>query len=480
MSPWKPHSPWQRVSRAIAIVAWAGISFAGILLHAQTEAVPDPSAPPAAPPAQTAPVVPATQAPTTPTQSAVTQPPDSAVSTYSNSAVSAAGPVPVAGPGSGYNTGPDLGDRLNSSSTANRLPFRVTAALGEVYDNNIFATRHKVDDFITRIAVTGEVQSGKLTKEGQAYVVNEDGNYVDLIYSPTLHLYATHSHENGVDQNVDLLYAHRFSKLTLSVEQIYSKTQQTDASIGGLYVTDLFRTTLKANYVWSDKLDLVSQFNQEFLSYDEPAFSDSREWSDNLYALYHVDDRLSVGLGPRFGFLLLDDAPDEFYQQVVARAIYAPSEKLFFQGAAGGEVREYKSEQSDDINPIFEFTGRYLPFPSTNIALDAARRFRPSYNFAGQNYIATNVDLNVTQRFFQYYYAGMVLGYENDDYHATGGDIVGPNRTDNYYYVQPNVSWKPNGWLAVAAFDRYEEDNSNFMTFSYDTNQVGISVSATY
>ncbi len=422
----------------------------------------------------------ASNPPTTPTTPANTPPPSSAATVSSESAVSAAatsayssaaGPAPVLGPGSGLT--PVLGDNLGSAYANERIPFRVTAALGEAYSDNIFAVPKKTYDYITRLSVRGEYQTGNL--------LNVDGNYFDFLYYPALHLYALHPHENGVDQDVDALYAHHFSRLTLSLEQIYTSIQTTNASVGGLVTADDYTTHAIAKFDYSDKLEFDASFRQEIVNYDVPGYTNSRNWGGEFYGLYHLDDKLSFGLGPRFGYLLLKDAPDEHYQQFVARVIYVPNAKLTAQAVGGVEDREYQAAgRSDTVSPIFEFMANYLPDPSTNITLNAAHHFQASYSFAGENYLVTNVNLQATQRFFRHYYVGLTAGYENDDYQYAAGATAGPDREDNFYYFQPTLSWKPNAAMFVTVFDKYEEDDSNIAIFAYDANQLGVTFSATY
>ena len=469
MPSWKTSRPRHFSSYAgYFLVAW-GFSCAAVPLFAQSmdtadSTTPAAPSPPNATPAQT-PVPPKTSAATTAT--------DSAFSTETSPVSSAAGPAPVSGPGAVLT--PVLGDHLGSAYTSDRLPFRVTAALGEIYDDNIFAqpSAHKSFDYITRLSVQGELQLGN--------VLSVDGNYLDAFYNPVLHLYVRHPHENGVDQDVDVLYAHHFSRLTLSLEQVYSSIQSTNAAVGGLVTTEVFNTQAMAKLAYSMKLDLVATFTQNFTSYDVPSYTDSKQWVGEFYSLYHLDDRLSFGLGPRIGYLILKDAPDEHFQQFLARVIYAPNDKLTVQAAAGGEDREYQTPaRSDSLEPIFEFRGVYLPLASTTVILNAARRFTPSYNFIGEDYLATNVNLDATQRFFRNYYISLKAGYENDDYQGVGAHVAGPAREDNYFYLQPSLSWKPNAGLGVALFDKYEEDDSNTAIFAYDANQLGVTVSATY
>ena len=280
-----------------------------------------------------------------------------------------AGPTPVVGPGA--TPASDLGSQIASAAQSKRLPFRVTATLGEVYDNNIFAQAHKESDFITRLSVRGEYQVGDLTVP--------DGNYFDMYYMPSLHVYERHSHETGVDQAVDAIYGHHWTKLTLTLEQIYTKTQETDASIGGLVTSDVYTTIGKAKFTYSPKVDVVLTGHQIFTNYDQPNYTDSKEWYGDLYGLYHVDPKLSVGFGPRIGYLDLEMSPAETYEQALGRILYSPNDQMRVEGAAGGEIREYQTVgRADTLEPIFEFSGIYLPNPSTTFNLNASRHFNPS------------------------------------------------------------------------------------------------------
>ncbi len=474
MLPWNQRRLRFFTGCAAFLLATANISVS----LAQPETVPDPSVPPPAADATTPPLyIPATPAAQR-TQATSTSQQTSAATIVSDSsqpetggALSAGGgPTPVVGPGAAPET--TLGSDISSAALSKKLPFRVTATLGEIYNNNIFSRVQKEGDFITKLAVTGEYRTGDLKAT--------DGNYFDFVYTPSLHLYARHSHETGVDQNVDAFYGHHWTKLTLSLEQIYQKTQETDASIGGLVTADKFTTVAQAKFIYSPNLDIILTGRQDIIDYDQPAYTDTKEWSGTLYALYHVDPKLAVGFGPRIGYLNIDMSPNETYQQFLARLFYDPTEKLHFQGTAGAEDRQYQTVgRSDTLEPVFELDGVYLPNPSTTLTLNTSRRFEPSYNVLGQDYIATNVSVSAKQRFFQAYFLALTAGYENDEYQNVT-PMPGAQREDDYFYLQPSLTWAANGWLKVSAFDRYAEDNSNFDIFTYDTNQVGVSISATY
>ena len=382
------------------------------------------------------------------------------------------GPTPTTGPGSTIT--PVLGDHLGSAYTSDRIPFRVTATLSEVYADNIFASPQKTHDYITRLTVTGEYQLGNL--------LTVDGNYLDAVYSPSLHLYARFPHENGVDQDVDVLYAHHFSRLTLSLEQIYTSLQSTNASLGGLLTSDVYTTLARADFMYSQKLDLVAVFKQEVDAYDNPTYTDSTEWVGDVYALEKLDPKLSVGVGPRIGFVDIDHAPNQSFQSALGHVIYTPSDKISATVAAGAEVREFEhNKYATKVTPILEGTAIYQPTNTTKVQLDAESHRVVSHGQVGQDYTAIVVSLGLHQRIVRVIYFGIVAGYENDQYSEVAFQSMGNDtREDNFIYVQPNLSWKPNAGMALALFDKYEEDSSNVGIFTYDANQVGVSFSATY
>jgi hypothetical protein len=353
------------------------------------------------------------------------------------------------------------------------IPFHVTVSIGESYDDNIFIQPNKVSDFITSISLKAEFQYG--TREGA------DTNFLELYYQPTGEIYEQHSKEDSLNHNVDLFYQHRFSKLTLDLEQSYVHAQSSNAAIGNLITSDVYNTIASANYAYSDKFDVRGTFTQNFTDFQNPGYTSSREWDGDLYFLYHLDDRLSIGIGPRFGFLDVQEAPNQTFQQLLGHLTYVYSDKLNFAVAGGAEYREYENDvRSNTLSPVFELSGTYRPSQFTSVTLSGARHYMPSYNFIGQDYISTNVGLSVSQQFYQKFSLGLSVGFENDDYEAAGPSNVATTREDNYFYTSPTVAWHPNDWLVVNAYYRYQRDDSSFDAYSFNDNQVGISLSATY
>ena len=360
-----------------------------------------------------------------------------------------------------------------------RLPFRISASLGEVYDDNIFIQRNKTSDFITQLGARAEI------KFGDPEVV--DGNYLDGYYAPSGSLYANHSDEDFLNQDVGLLYQHRFTRLVLSLEQSYAKTTETSISIGNLVRSDVYTTNAKADYAYSDKLDITSSISQVFTSYNTSFFTSSREWINDEYFLYKLDSKLSIGIGPKFGFLDFDGSPFQTYQQILPRLKYDYSGKLTFQLAGGAEYRQFDGGgRGDVLTAIYDVSGTYQPYLDTTITLRGSRHYVPAYGFVGQDYLATDVDLTGRQRFLQKFYLNLALGYENDSYLENVGSQFSnsgpsePDREDNYFFARVGLDWTPNTWLTVSSYYKYQNDDSNFSSFSFDDNQVGFSIEGSY
>ncbi|MCE0483902.1 MAG: outer membrane beta-barrel protein [Methylacidiphilales bacterium] len=374
-----------------------------------------------------------------------------------------------------------------------KLPVTFTLSAGETYDDNIFIQPTKSHDWVTDIQPGVDLAFGDpilLTpnlgiENPNANPENEsNSNYLSVTYHPTFLLYADHSHLDTVDEFADALYAHQFSKLTLSIEQSYAKlsqpTIQTSAA-GSMVDRDVYVTTARANYVYSDKLSTYGTFTQTVTDFQTPGFTDSNEWTGDYYFLYQVLPKLSVGFGPRFGFVDIVGAPNQTWQAGLVHFYYTPTGKLAFTLDVGAEDRQYESPgPGDKATPILDATGTYQPFDSTTISLSAGRDVHASNSFIGQNYTASRVQLGLRQRFVQVVYFNLNVGYEHDQYNFASSGLAGPERQDDYYYVKTGLEWDANDWLTVNGYYQYSEDNSNFAAVSFNDNQFNIGATLKY
>lgn len=353
------------------------------------------------------------------------------------------------------------------------IPLLITGTVAEVYDDNIYLQPHKSSDFITQLSLVLDYRVGNDTAI--------DGNYLDLFYAPSGDIYANHSSSNSFNQNTGAFFQHRFSKLTLGITQTYTHESVTAAQLNNLVTSAVLFTKVSAKYVYDEKISIDSSFNQRYTDYETSGYSNSNEWYGEAYALYKYDAKLTVGAGPRFGWLDVGMAPNQTYQQYLGRVDYQYSGKLLFELYAGVEDRQYQgSVTGDKIAPVFAASATYTPFINTALTLAAHRSYSPSYDLNGQNFIATAVSLIGRQRFCDEFYYNLGFGYENDTYEGAGVTLTGPSRNDNYYYVTTGFDWVPNSWYKGSIYYKYQRDDSNFSSFAFTDNQVGVSASFAY
>ena len=352
-----------------------------------------------------------------------------------------------------------------------RLPIHFTLDFNSYYDNNIYISPVKSSDYIFNIT------------PGLNYAYGEEGeseNFLSLSYAPTIIEYYTHSQQDAVNQNANMVYEHNFQKLKLSLSQGYSYSNETSAQAGAIVVSSVYSTRAAASYDYSDKVKINADFGQTLSYYKNPGYTNIYEWSGGAYFLYQITPKISLGVGPRAGYDSIPGQPSQTWEQGLVHATYDVTEKISIKASAGGEVRQYDtSAVQTQVTGVFDIGGYWTPFEGTSVNLVSYRRNNPSYSIGGTNFTATGISAGVRQNFFRDFYAGVNGGYENDAYTAASAAASGA-RNDNYYFVHPYVQWNAKKWLEVVAYYQYSEDQSTIQSLSFSDNQVGASLSFKY
>jgi uncharacterized protein (PEP-CTERM system associated) len=169
-----------------------------------------------------------------------------------------------------------------------------------------------------------------------------------------------------------------------------------------------------------------------------------------------------------------NESANQTYEQLLARAVYRLTGKLYFTAALGLELREYGGGQSDTVKPIFSLTGIYQIRESTMLTLEAHRYDEPS-PFAGQNSTDLGASIGARQQFFGRFAASATIGYDSYDYALT---VPGSSssRTDNYFSGRLQFDYEFNRHVTGSLFYTYHRDDSNFDVISYNNNVVALQV----
>jgi hypothetical protein len=358
-------------------------------------------------------------------------------------------------------------------------PFYFGLTFGEGYDDNIFISQQKHGDFITHVAPSVDFVEGDKTAA--------NSNYFNVDFRPTLYFYSRNSDQNRVDYFADLLYQHTWTRLTLSLEQRWDELTGPSIDVGNFFKRDIYTTTLSGSYTVDDKLSLAGTETQRISDFQNLGITSTDEWITDLYANYQVAPKLTVGVGPRFGFVTIADNPGQTYQDLLLRLNYKISEKINLTFDGGAEYRQFDGSP-DRIYPIFDLNVSYTPFDGTAVSLSSYRQEVISYGDVGGDYTNTVVQVNAKQRFLGKYFLLASGGYDLADYQQIAGAQPGTgavagttgNRRDNYYFVNVGVEWDPREWLSVSARYQYSQDKSTFETNSFTDNQADIQAALQY
>ena len=290
-------------------------------------------------------------------------------------------------------------------------PFHVALDLSETFDDNIFIQPQKTSDFITSIT------PGISAEFGDKMASNS--NYLFALAQFTEMLYARNPDQNASDYFIDLHYQHQFTRLILGIEQQVRRETETDIDVGNRVQSQVYATVATATYAYNDDLSLRGTVTQNIVNYASTDYFDTAERVVDFYALYQVLPKLSLGLGPRIGFVDIEDNPSQTYEDALVDLLYQATEKTSLTLVAGPELREYEGSNATFVTPVLDLTLKYNPSDDTTLQLEARRRRIVSYGSADEDYINNQVEASARQLVFQKVYVNFGAGYDLNDYTAT-------------------------------------------------------------
>ena len=333
--------------------------------------------------------------------------------------------------------------------------------VGCAYDDNIF------------ISNTDRVADTILTVTGGISLIYGDWrsrkeNFLVADYEPSGVFYFENPDQNSFNQIATLMGQYRIQRLMMQLRSQYLYLTGAERDIGDLATRNLINNSLRLTYDLSAKTALTAEGFANIATYQ--TFFNSYEFGTKLGADYQILQKVRVGPELVVGFLNVEDSPFQVYEQIRARATYDATGKLSFEGSAGVEFRQFDSENRTYF--VFSLAANYRPFAGTAVTLRGYRRLYGSAALEGQDFIATGIEIVLTQRFFQRIYLSVATGYENDEYVeiAPGADA---GRVDNYVFVRPALAFAFTRWASISAFYEFRNNFSNDSEFAFSNNRVG-------
>jgi hypothetical protein len=315
------------------------------------------------------------------------------------------------------------------------------------------------------------------------------GSRLTLNYTPTLTLYSNKNFKNTFDNAVGLMWGGAYNNWVFGASQSYTAVSAPTVQTGTQTSQENYLTTASASYNFNTKMSVDLAVNQNFNFVGNSLSSTNstvnlesfREWSTLDWLNYQFWPRLNVAAGIGLGYDDVASSPDMLFEQYQARIQWRTTDKISFQLHGGVEDLQFLSGgQSDLISPVFDGTIQYQPFEVTKLSLIAQRSVSPSF-FQNQATENTSFSGNLNQRLLQFFYLDLNGGYQITKYtSSTSSAPVNPNREDDYYFLNTQLSCTFLKRGTVAVFYQLGDNSSSNSGFGFVTHQIGFQIGYSY
>ena len=340
---------------------------------------------------------------------------------------------------------------------------RPKASVSMVYDDNIFISNtNRQADIIWSVTAGAAFELGDFR--------NLQDNFLIAEWYGTGYFYTNNPAQNAFNQSAALLGQYRWEKLTAQLDSRYQYLTGPDRQVGSFATRHIFNNAIRFNYDYSDKTSFDAEFAQDTQIFQ--SYLNQYDYRFKLGGEYLILPKVHVGLEGVAGILNVEDSPLQYYQQARIRARYKATGKIDAKLSAGVEVREFSGYSEISVEPVFSLGLEYRPFDGTLLSVTGYRNVIGSNSLEGQDYVATGFQISIQQRFLQRFYAGVAFGYENDVYIATQSDVVA-DRTDNYIFLRPSLSFAVTEYITAGAFYEYRNNASTTASNSFYNNRFG-------
>jgi hypothetical protein len=335
------------------------------------------------------------------------------------------------------------------------------------YDDNItLSAANERDDFIVRLVP----QISVVMDREQA----GEGSRLELAYRPLIWVFFDETDNNAVDHRLFISGRWSTAKLRLGLSQAYEEDSGAVVEAGRRLERRVYTTQLLGRYNLSEVTSFTLTPRLEIE--EGRQIVDTRDWGIDAFVDHELSPKLRVGLGGSLGLWDREDNPSEFYERLLARATYNMSEKLDLGATVGVEFRQFDSDRSAVVTPVFGLNGNWRPRDSLTIALEAHARDEPSVLFDGLDYTTLGLSGQIRQRFAQRWFVSLAGGYDNRDYRSSVPGLV-TTREDDFYFARAGAGVEFRNW-SIGAYYLRQENDSTVGPQSFENNQVTLEVSA--
>ena len=346
------------------------------------------------------------------------------------------------------------------------------ASTGVVFDDNIF-----ISNTDRQSDVIFNVGGGFAVELGDYRTLEE--NYLLLEYLAAGYFFAKNTSQNSFGQNASLLGQYRFNQLAVQLESEYQYINGAQRQVGGFTTRNILYNDLRFIYDLSEKTSFDLEISQDSNIYESP-YNSSYYFQATAGMDYLILPKVRIGIEGTAGYTTAENNPDQTYQIVNARAKYDLTGKVAIKATGGLQFNQYVTGGEDmRVSPVFSIGAEYLPFPNTAVNLVAYRNLLVSPSLNNQDYWATGVELGITQTIAQRFQVGVAGGYENDTYVANLPGVQA-NRVDNFFFIEPQISYNFLKYLTASLFYQHRFTDSTLQVDTWYDNQIGFELSASF
>lgn len=379
----------------------------------------------------------------------------------------------------------------NASLRMGGLDVFPRASATAMYDDNLLISHDKaLSDLVLTLTpgltlVAGDVSTylpGPVTLDQVRWLLSyspeEDSNkpqrFVGVDYTPALNYFADHDHFNNVDHTAALSMGYAFSRLSLGLDQDFTRLAEKDSDVGDRITLSTYETRLRSRYDINERTSVEVNGRYFQNGYQDSRFHPYQEVRNEDWLNRQVGTWLKLSVGAAFGFVYPEISPSQTYQQALLRGLYLVTGKLELRPSVGVEFREYGARGSDTVDPVFSLAAVYRPLETTTVTLEAHRRDQPSVD-GNYNYQTLGFSTGIRQRVMERFYPGLTLGYDNADYVVLKPGV--DPRSNNFFSARVSLDYQPNPHWTAGLFYVYRRVDANISQYTYANNMVGAQIS---
>ena len=386
-------------------------------------------------------------------------------------------------PGEGKTSGaatPPLTAPVDSLMQWGALHLRARAAYQFLYSTGIQSAPGKTTDTYTHTISPG--------------LRFDLGPHVSLDYSAAIRFFSQRDFHDTVDHSASLTASFGYGDWGFGMAQSFTASDEPMVQTGSQTDEKTYSAGVSAVYHVNDKVSIGTGLGvaltflgggetNVFVGHGTNAFasplSDSQGYSGSERISYEFNDKVSGGVGATVsyaeqsgGFRSVDETFD-------GNLAWHPGKKLSASASAGFEHQHFLgADSSDSWSPIYSANVAYHVIEPTTVSIYANRSAGTSL-FQNQAVEYTGVGIGLQQRLLGKLQLSLGFGYTRADYETTT-DNLATSRSDSGTSYSAGLSMAFLKHCNVAAFYSYSQNDSTTSGFGYASSQVGMTLSWAY